>query len=188
MRKGKTCKVCNKYKYYKDYYKHPQMADGYLGKCKSCQLINTKEARERRPEYYRAYDRDRDSLPHRVKARAEYAETEQGKARIRAGAAAWNKRNPHRKKANTAVSNAIRAGRLVRQPCEVCGEIKVHGHHDDYSKPLEVRWLCVTHHVEHHNIEREESRKLQFSRDAALLKSQIREHNIEREKLRKNEK
>lgn len=27
---------------------------------------------------------------------------------------------------------------------------KVQAHHDDYSKPLEVRWLCVPHHALHH--------------------------------------
>lgn len=41
---------------------------------------------------------------------------------------------------------AIRSGRLVRQPCEVCGDDQVDAHHDDYDKPLDVRWLCRKHH------------------------------------------
>lgn len=45
---------------------------------------------------------------------------------------------------------AIRKGRLPRQPCEVCGSGQVDAHHDDYSKPFEVRWLCRTHHKELH--------------------------------------
>lgn len=46
---------------------------------------------------------------------------------------------------------AIRKGYLIRQPCEVCStEIDVQAHHDDYSKPLDVRWLCRKHHREHH--------------------------------------
>jgi hypothetical protein len=49
-----------------------------------------------------------------------------------------------------APSNAIRDGRLIRQPCEVCGALNVEAHHDDYSKPLTVRWLCRRHHLEHH--------------------------------------
>ena len=53
-------------------------------------------------------------------------------------------------RARWAVSRAIKAGRLLRQPCEVCGEAKVHAHHDDYGKPLDVRWLCPAHHREHH--------------------------------------
>lgn len=48
------------------------------------------------------------------------------------------------------VRRAIESGRLTRQPCEVCGVSPTHAHHDDYSKPLEVRWLCPHHHREHH--------------------------------------
>lgn len=53
--------------------------------------------------------------------------------------------------ARYAVSEAIRAGRLVKQPCERCGKAdKVIAHHPDYSKPLEVQWLCSRHHAEAH--------------------------------------
>lgn len=45
----------------------------------------------------------------------------------------------------------IRKGDLIKLPCEVCGtNEKVEAHHDDYSKPLDVRWLCRKHHQEHH--------------------------------------
>lgn len=53
-------------------------------------------------------------------------------------------------RARRAVRTAIEAGRLERQPCEVCGIGPAHAHHDDYRKPLDVRWLCPTHHREHH--------------------------------------
>lgn len=51
---------------------------------------------------------------------------------------------------------AIKAGRLVRGPCERASPDcsgRVEGHHDDYDKPLEVRWLCIRHHRE---VEREQ--------------------------------
>lgn len=47
--------------------------------------------------------------------------------------------------------NAIRRGDLVRKPCEVCGHEPAQAHHDDYSKPLDIRWLCPVHHHEHHS-------------------------------------
>jgi hypothetical protein len=53
-------------------------------------------------------------------------------------------------RARNATMKAIIAGRLVRQPCEVCGAAKVDAHHDDYSKPLDVRWLCRLHHMAIH--------------------------------------
>ena len=39
---------------------------------------------------------------------------------------------------------------MVKKPCEICGATKVDAHHDDYTKPSEVRWLCRKHHNEHH--------------------------------------
>lgn len=56
-------------------------------------------------------------------------------------------RHPEKCAARIAVSTAIASGRLVKQPCEVCGAKKVHGHHEDYSKQLEVNWLCCKHHA-----------------------------------------
>jgi hypothetical protein len=50
-------------------------------------------------------------------------------------------RNARRK-----VHMAIKSGKLSRLSCEVCGNPKTHAHHDDYSKPLAVRWLCTKHH------------------------------------------
>ncbi len=47
-------------------------------------------------------------------------------------------------------SRAIKTGRLVRGLCEVCGAGEVEAHHDDYAKPLSIRWLCKKHHCEHH--------------------------------------
>jgi len=50
---------------------------------------------------------------------------------------------------------AIKRGDLERQPCEVCKtRIDVEAHHDDYTKPLQVRWLCKRHHAEHHKNEK----------------------------------
>jgi hypothetical protein len=38
----------------------------------------------------------------------------------------------------------------------VCGSKKVHGHHEDYNKPLEVHWLCPKHHKARHKEMREQ--------------------------------
>jgi len=44
-----------------------------------------------------------------------------------------------------------RRGKLIPKPCEVCGSENAQAHHDDYSKPVDVRWLCKDDHQEHHN-------------------------------------
>lgn len=60
-------------------------------------------------------------------------------------------RYPEKAAAHDAVRNARLRGALTPQPCEVCGATEdIHAHHDDYSKPLEVRWLCARcHRIEH---------------------------------------
>jgi len=62
----------------------------------------------------------------------------------------WRRANPKKYAAHIAVQRALGQGKLSKQPCEVCGEPKVDAHHDDYSKPLKVRWLCRTHHTRLH--------------------------------------
>ena len=58
---------------------------------------------------------------------------------------------PHirfKNKARKALQHYIATGKIVRQPCEVCGEKKSEAHHEDYNKPFDVIWLCKKHHTE----------------------------------------
>jgi hypothetical protein len=64
---------------------------------------------------------------------------------VRKTKSAWKKRNREKTRANLRVHRAIAAGTLVRQPC-YCGRDDAQAHHDDYSKPLDVMWLCPPHH------------------------------------------
>jgi hypothetical protein len=72
----------------------------------------------------------------------------------------WRKKNPSsgeqklRDNVRSKTYYEIKMGRLIRKPCEVCGELKVEAHHDDYHKAFEVRWLCAKHHREHHMMQR----------------------------------
>lgn len=59
-------------------------------------------------------------------------------------------RHPEKHRARNIVYQALKYGSMVRQPCEVCGEAKVEAHHEDYSKPRDVKWLCRKHHMERH--------------------------------------
>jgi hypothetical protein len=57
--------------------------------------------------------------------------------------------------ARETVRNAIKNGNLKKDPCEECGKLKAHAHHDDYSKPLNVRWLCALCRARYHKMKRE---------------------------------
>ena len=133
----KECKVCRAMKPISEYYKHPKMADGHLGKCKECCRADALKNRRSNQERYDEYDRSRKNLPHRKELRKATV------ARIR-------KENPEKYHAHNVVAGALRRGKLIKQPCQVCGSEEVSAHHEDYSKPLEVVWLCHTHHMERH--------------------------------------
>lgn len=63
------------------------------------------------------------------------------------------KRDPIKMKARRAVEYALKMGRLKKKKCAVCRAIKVTAHHPDYSKPLDVIWLCPKHHRGAHKTE-----------------------------------
>lgn len=110
------------------------MGDGRLNKCKQCTKRDVSQNYRDNIDHYVAYERERFQRPERKQALVEYA----------------RHRPAEKRKATYLTSNAIRDGRLVRHPCEKCGDASAEAHHDDYSKPLEVRWLCRKHHLEHH--------------------------------------
>lgn len=130
-----------------------------MGRPPSCLCGNCYKCKHRaaQREWYRSLTLDerrewmarRDKDKQRARDRARHQRPER-KAYVAEKARLWRQRYPERAKAHFAVSNAIRDGKLQKGPCEVCGDGRVHGHHDDYTKPLEVRWLCPKHHAQHH--------------------------------------
>lgn len=61
----------------------------------------------------------------------------------------WRGINPEKHKASQELRKAIWRGEIEKpKECSKCKKRKriIHGHHEDYSKPLEVRWLCVSCH------------------------------------------
>lgn len=132
----KTCFKCSTQKSLDEFYRHPMMKDGRLNKCMECTKSDVRTNRRARIGHYRQYDRirgNRQSLEYRRMYRIKSAEKYQ---------------------AHYAVTNAVRDGRLEKP--EVCSKCLmpneyIHGHHADYSRPLDVAWLCpACHAAEHH--------------------------------------
>ena len=144
----KTCFKCGVEKPRTDFYRHSRMKDGRLNKCKECTKSDVRNNRKAKIEHYRAYDRKRGNRQPPEYYKDYY---HRNKEKIRRNFRAYIERNKDKYKARYTTTNAIRDGRLLREPCEVCGTDKhVHAHHDDYSKPMDVRWLCRKHHAEVH--------------------------------------
>lgn len=141
----KTCFKCGQKRPLTEFYAHPAMADGHLGKCKSCTKADVKLNYKVNRCHYVDYEKKRwpakkakDSARKQTAAYKEYKKK-------------WRRENAEKQLAHNLVAKALRTGELVRQPCEVCNSFAVEGHHADYSKPLDVNWLCVEHHREEHS-------------------------------------
>lgn len=136
------CKTCGNEKSEDCFYKSNR------SNCRECLKARAIQYRQDNIENVREYDRNRGQLEHRkldAKNRSsKYAYLKRGKA--------WRERNPEKYKAHNIANTAIRDGVLVKpNKCEKCSrDYKIQAHHDDYSKPLDVKWLCTHCHGERH--------------------------------------
>ncbi len=148
----KECIDCHEPKPLTEFYRNSHMADGHLNNCKVCKAKKVRANYQNNREHYREYERRRAMLPDRVAMRKRYESTPEGKLALARANKAYDKKYPDKYKAHCAVSNAIRDGKIERPDhCERCNDDCVpHAHHHDYSKLLDVEWLCISCHQEEH--------------------------------------
>lgn len=104
-------------------------------------------------EYMRGYRKRNPLTEEQRRERSEYSTrwARENRERHAANTARTRARDPEKVWARNELNKAIARGEIERWPCERCGTTeRVHGHHDDHSKPFEVRWLCSIHHGEVH--------------------------------------
>ena len=176
----KPCFKCGQVKPLSEFYKHSQMKDGHLNKCKECTKKDVQKNYRNHIDSYKEYERKRANLPHRVEARKKYSKTEAYAVAISKSRKNYRKKYPEKYKANTAVGSALKNGSLVKKPCQICGSTeKIEAHHPDYSKPLDIRWLCsACHHKWHKDMRMNEENKkslLKLFEDQKKLAEQLQE-------------
>lgn len=148
----KKCFKCLEEKSYDNFYKHKETADGYLNKCKICTKKDSINHRINNLDRVKEYDRNRPNQRKRNQKNKIYAQN--NKEKVNNIKKEWISNNRIKREAHIAVQNALRQGIIIKANCEICNEIKSEAHHDDYSKPLEVRWLCSRHHKQWHKEQR----------------------------------
>ena len=156
----KRCARCKEWKERKYFHRDSTKLDGVRGTCKLC---------------ISSYELERRAQPHiavRIRESAyKYNRSEKGKASMLARNKTEKQKEycrrdtrrryrlyPEKVAAHSKVKNEIKKGRLIRQSCEHCGRKPekvngrqiIHAHHEDYSKPLDIIWLCKEHHAELH--------------------------------------
>jgi hypothetical protein len=138
----KQCFKCGNTKQLSEFYKHKGMADGHLNKCIDCAKKDARKHRSKNINSIRRYDRKRGKEKHRI-----YKNIIRNRE--------YREKNPEKYKAHCCVNNAMRDKRLFKKPCVVCKTTKrLEAHHEDYSKPLDVTWLCSIHHSQLHHCKR----------------------------------
>lgn len=142
----KQCFKCGEKKSISEFYTHPEMADGHLGKCKTCTKRDTRERVSHlrtNPEWVMEQRRIG-----RERARRNWANGKREK-RDSSINKNWRIRNRLKQKVHNIAEKALERGQIKRkQNCENCGTTnrRLEMHHEDYNFPLIVQWLCPSCH------------------------------------------
>lgn len=119
----KFCEGCKRNLPLKLWRKDKRMKIGVQSKCKKCRNRQNYDRLKNKPEYKKKHnERTKRSL----------------------------EKYPEKARARFKVRDALIRGDLIKCRCRVCDKLKVQAHHKDYSKPLDVIWLCQQHHNEIH--------------------------------------
>lgn len=156
----KRCKVCKEEKSVSSFYKIRKKY--YSSYCKTCARRLNAEWAKKNPERVKATQdrywarnpekRLRKNRPHLTALRKRDREYQKKKRADNPGLKTkeyreYRKKYPGRVRANGLLNYAIKTGKIKRRACEDCGKKrKVHGHHENYDFPLEVRWVCAVCH------------------------------------------
>ena len=141
------CKGCRTQKPRTEFYSSNK------SRCKECVKKSVRTNRNEKADYYREYDRQRFQDDPRVLQRhIRYQATDAGKLSMAKAKQKWLKQNPVRRAAHIILGNAVRDKRIKKPTqCSRCdGGGRIHGHHEDYAKPLDVIWLCSKCHRKAH--------------------------------------
>ena len=125
------------------------------GRCKECIKARVRANRREKIDYYRGYDRKRYRDCDERKAAARKCAQSPAGIRSRVKSNKMRRQEwPEKFQARNAVANGIRDGKIERgTECFFCSATgRLHAHHQDYSKPLDIFWLCPRCHGKLHTI------------------------------------
>jgi len=136
----KICIKCGEEKPLSEFHRHKNRPGGHRSDCKDCRRLYRQKKYHENPEKIKL-------------AGLKWRRANPDKA------AAQTKRYPEKYKARKVLNHVIEKGRISKpKTCSVCGKTgRVEGHHEDYSKPLEVIWLCSQCHIDIHTNKKTDS-------------------------------
>ena len=181
-----TSRICTACKIEKPFDEFGNYKKGKWGKreqCKVCIRVKNKKYERANPDkmtakHNRWYEKNKDHVAEYRRKR--YADNPEPfkersiayrKSKNNEPVKKYKYKYPHKKRAHLYVELAIEYGHLTRpNNCSKCKiECKPQGHHPDYSKPLEVIWLCPKCHSFEHRINYAERLSEKTSKDEATV-------------------
>lgn len=134
--------------------KHAEYCRSWVAKNHEKVLRQKAAHRERKADVLRVKNRER---------RRRWLDVPENAERAREMSRAWGKAHaaerlekdrraralePEKVRARSRVNRAVRDGRLVKpEACSRCGATqRIEAHHEDYSRPLDVTWMCARCH------------------------------------------
>jgi hypothetical protein len=180
----RICRRCKVEKHDEQFGKLKCSKDGINPRCRQCCCDSVKRAtkspeaiakkkiyvsewqkqnREKRLEQSRNwYERNLEKAREMsLVATKKYLGTEHGKKKRNERTQKWDSDNPEKRRVHDRTMYAVETGKLIRPDnCSRCQKVCTpHAHHEDYSKPFDVIWLCSTchfylHHQSKHHAER----------------------------------
>lgn len=166
----KKCTQCEIDKEISEFYKHAKSRGGRMARCRVCTKSNVNKNRASKIDYYREFDRKRTDDPKRVKMRKDYFEKNRKdpnwQARQRESRDKYLDKFAHKRSCHVIWGNYKRDHSIKPEPCSKCSsEIDLNAHHEDYTKPLEIIWLCKKcHGLRHREINEEIRNGVDWSR------------------------
>lgn len=132
----KICSCCKQPQPFSNFQQRKLSKDGLTASCKSCLKIR---------------DKNRENDQRRAQRRL-YQKTEKGKIAHKKAMQIYKERNPLKRAAHIIIGNYVKNKKIIPEIfCSICNsDKKIEAHHDDYTKPLDVRWLCECCHKEWH--------------------------------------
>jgi len=140
--KPQACTKCKVVKKPTEFAKDKRRLNGCVSECRKCQSARERKLRE---------SRDHKLLTSQMLAKRRFYEKNRESERIRCRNYKRNhkkQRDPIKERARYAVWYAVKTGKIKKpQNCTKCMSTeRIHGHHHDYKKPLEIEWLCSLCH------------------------------------------
>ena len=136
----KTCRLCKEEKEEIDFRVSNKKTGKMRSECRDCERVLNRE--------YHLNNSEKISERHknnRALRGVDYARKLDNKHKNKREK--YKEENKEKIKAHEILNSAIKSGTVIRFPCKECGNVKVDAHHEDYSKPLDVIFLCRKHHL-----------------------------------------